>query len=300
MTTTVNQDTSEQEKPENEAPKKPRSISNLILRLMTGLIGLPLIVFLIFWGGWLYTIMASLLAILGTAEFYFMERTKGRQNNAIIGIAAAIAVLLSFHWREPRLWQAAVVISVILTFTLEFVRSGQGQHSFIRTVTTLGGSLYIAFPLAFVIAIRQVEPFGIHWVAAILFCTWGTDTFSYMFGSMFGKTKLAPKLSPKKTVEGAIGGVIFGVLLPILLMLRIDNFAWTMLPLFIISPFAGIAGDLFESGVKRYFGIKDSHIPGFDVIPGHGGVLDRMDSVLWIIPLFYAYLLIIGKLPLPF
>lgn len=299
MTTTVNQDIPEQETPKEDAAKKPRSLSNLIVRFLTGMIGLPMIFILVLWGGWPYTIAAGLLALLGTAEFYFMERTKGLQNNAIIGIAAAIAVLFSFHWREPRLWQGAVVISVILTFTLEFVRSRQWQHSLIRVVTTLGGSLYIAFPLAFAIAIRQVEPFGIHWVAALLFCAWGTDVFSYMVGSRFGKTKLAPKLSPKKTVEGAIGGIIFGVLLPTLLMLRIDNFAWTMMPLFIISPFAGIAGDLFESGVKRYFGIKDSHIPGFDILPGHGGALDRFDSVLWVIPLFYAYLLIVGELPLP-
>ena len=298
MTTTVSHDTVQHDTP--ETPKKPRSLSNLIVRFITGMVILPLIVILTLWGGWPFTIVISLLAILGTAEFYFMERIKGLQNNAIIGIAAAIAVLLSFHWREYWLWQVTVLISIILTFAIEFGRSREWQRSLWRVVTTLGGSLYIAFPFAFLIAIRQIEPFGIHWIFTILYCTWGTDTFSYLFGSMFGKTKLAPKLSPGKTVEGAIAGIVFGATLPMLVLLRVGELSWSVVPLLVISPFAGIAGDLFESGVKRYFGVKDSHLPGFDVFPGHGGALDRIDSILWIIPLFYFYMLIVGKLPLPF
>jgi phosphatidate cytidylyltransferase len=299
MTTTVNPETSQQETPPQETAKKPRSLSNLIVRFVTGMFGFPLVIVLILWGGWVFTIAVGLLAILATVEFYFMERTKGLHNNALIGIAAAIAILLSFHWCDYRLWQAAIVISTLLTFTIEFARGWNWRHSLMRVVTTLGGSFYVAFPFAFLIAIRQIEPFGIHWIAAIIASAWGTDVFSYMFGSMFGKTKLAPKLSPKKTVEGAIGGILLGILLPILVMLRIDNFAWSMLPLFIISPFLSIGGDLFESRVKRYFGIKDSHIPGFDIIPGHGGALDRFDSVLWVVPAYYVYLLLVGIVPLP-
>ena len=296
MTTTVNHDSV----PQDETPKKPRSLSNLIVRFTTGMVILPLIVILILWGGLPFTVVIGLLTILGTAEFYFMERMKGLQNNAIIGISAAIAVLISFHTREYWLWQVAIVISVLLTFAIEFARSREWQRSLWRVWTTLGGSLYIAFPFAFLIAIRQIEPFGIHWIFTILFTTWGTDTFSYMFGSMFGKTKLVPKLSPSKTVEGAIAGVIFGAFLPMLVLLRISEWSWNIVPLLLLCPFAAIAGDLFESGIKRYFGVKDSHIPGFDVFPGHGGALDRIDSILWVIPLFYVYMLMIGKLPLPF
>jgi phosphatidate cytidylyltransferase len=227
-----------------------------------------------------------------------MERQRGLQNNALIGIAVAVLVLLAFHWREARLWQGALLISPLLTFAIEFGRSREWQRSLLRVATTLGGSLYIAFPFAFLIAIRQIHPPGIHWVCAVIFCTWGTDTFSSMFGSMFGKTKLAPRLSPGKTVEGALAGVIFGAILPMLVLLRGGAMTWNVVPLFIICPFAGIAGDLFESGVKRFFGVKDSHIPGFNIFPGHGGALDRIDSILWVIPLFYFYLVLTGDIPL--
>ena len=81
-----------------------------------------------------------------------------------------------------------------------------------------------------------------------------------------------------------------------LVLLRVGEMSWVIVPLLIICPFAAIAGDLFESAVKRFFGVKDSHIPGFNVLPGHGGALDRIDSLLWVTPLFYFYLIIIGKI----
>jgi phosphatidate cytidylyltransferase len=168
MTTTVNQETSEKETQQQEIPKKPRSLSNLIVRFLTGMLGFPLVIILILWGGLPFMIAVGLLAILGTAEFYFIERSKGLQNNAIMGIAAAIAVLISFQWRDPRIWQAAIVISVLLTFAIEFVRSREWKRSLLRVATTLGGSFYVTFPFAFLIAIRQIEPFGIHWIVAII------------------------------------------------------------------------------------------------------------------------------------
>ena len=118
-------------------------------------------------------------------------------------------------------------------------------------------------------------------------------------GNMFGKTKLAPVLSPKKTVEGAVGGIIAGTLLPLGVLYQGSiDITWVMTIMFFIGAIAATAGDLLESYIKRYFGVKDSHIPGFNVIPGHGGVLDRIDSTLLVATVFYIYLVSIGEITL--
>jgi phosphatidate cytidylyltransferase len=282
--------------PATTRPK--RSMSNLALRVITGLVLMPLVFILLLWGGLPLTVGVGFLMGIAVLEFYFMEVQRGLQNNALIGIVAALAVLTAFHTRQPWLWQVAVVVTVLLTFVIEFTRGRVLKDSLWRIWTTIGGIFYLAFPFSFLIAIRQVEPFGIHWVFAVIFSTWSTDTFAYVFGNMFGKTKLAPRFSPNKTVEGAIGGVIFGATLPMLVLLRVDELTWSAVILLMIAPFAAIIGDLFESAVKRFFHVKDSHVPGFNIFPGHGGVLDRVDSLIMVLICYYTYLVLAGKLTL--
>ncbi|MGB7338440.1 MAG: phosphatidate cytidylyltransferase [Phototrophicaceae bacterium] len=279
-------------------PKQKRSLSNLLVRFFTGIVVLPFIVILVFLGGWFLTVPLMFLMLTGVLEFYFMEKRHGLQNNAILGVIAAALVMLAFHYQMPILWQSALIGTTLITFIIEFGRGGNFKDSISRVLTTVGGICYIAFPMSFLVAIRAGEG-GLHWFFAYIYCTWGTDTFAYLMGNMFGKTKLAPVLSPKKTVEGAVGGIIAGALLPIGVLYQ-GNIPITLVVvlMFLISAFAGSAADLFESYVKRYFGIKDSHIPGFNIIPGHGGVLDRIDSTLGVAPIFYIYLVWTGVIPL--
>lgn len=283
---------------DNSSEKQPRKLSNLLVRFFTGMALLPVILLLIFLGGWFVTIALGILMLVGILEFYFMERKRGLQNNAILGVTAAIMVMLSFHFNQALLWQIAVAGTILITFAIEFGRGRVLKDSVQRIATTIGGVFYIAFPMAFLVAIRGGDS-GLHWFFAYIYCTWGTDTFAYLIGNMFGKTKLAPVLSPKKTVEGAIGGIVAGALLPLAVLYQ-GGIAITLAPilLFIITPFAATAGDLFESRVKRFFGIKDSHIPGFNIIPGHGGVLDRIDSTLFVVPVMYIYLVWAGNITL--
>ncbi len=282
---------------DNSTEKQPRKLSNLLVRFFTGMVLLPIILLLIFLGGWFLTIALGILMLFGILEFYFMEKRRGAQNNALLGVISAIMVMLAFQLREPLLWQGAVVATIMITFIVEFGRR-DFKESVQRIATTIGGIFYIAFPMAFLVAIRAGDS-GLHWFFAYIYCTWGTDTFAYLIGNMFGKTKLAPVLSPKKTVEGAIGGIIAGSLLPLGVLyqggipITIGAFF-----LFMLASFAGTAGDLFESRVKRFFGIKDSHIPGFNIFPGHGGVLDRIDSTLFVAPVIYIYLVWAGYITL--
>jgi len=273
-------------------------IPNVFLRLLTGLTMIPLVIVLILFGGWVFALAVAFLVVVGTLEFYFMERHRGLHNNVVIGFVTAAAVLLAFILESALLWELAVLLASLIIFAAEYFRSRQVQTSLVRVVTTLGGVFYIAFPGAFMIAIRGVQPFGIHWVFAILFTTWSADTFAYLFGKMFGKTALTPKLSPNKTREGAVGGLIFSAILPMLVLLRVNELSITTALMLVLAAGAAIVGDLFESGMKRYFDVKDSGVPGFNIFPGHGGVLDRIDSLLWVLPVYYAYLVFAGKLTL--
>jgi phosphatidate cytidylyltransferase len=280
---------------ETATPQKRRSLPNILLRLITGLVLMPVIIIIVRLGSWPLMFTIGFLMFNGILEFYFMERERGLQNNAIIGIVAATMILLAYQYHKPILWQSAVVLTILITFALEFVRGRIFKNSVWRIVTTVAGIFYIAFPLAFLIAIRQAD-WGFHWFFAVLFSTWGTDTLAYLTGNMFGKTKLAPTLSPGKTVEGAIGGLVFGALMP-LLVLRIMNEATIAAAVMcIIATFAATGGDLLESAIKRFFGVKDSHVPGFNIFPGHGGVLDRIDSTLAVATVYYIYLIWIGKI----
>jgi phosphatidate cytidylyltransferase len=304
MTTTSASESkpAEEQKPIEEtgivnAPKK-RSLSNLFVRFITGIVVIPIIFIIVLVAGWPFTAAVGFLMFVGILEFYFMERGRGLQNNGIMGALAAIAVLLSAHFNEPLYWQIAVLVIIVTTFILEFARGRIFKDSFSRIATTVGGIFYIAFPSAFLISIRQVEPHGLHWIFAVIYSTWGTDTLAYLVGNIIGKTPLAPTLSPKKTWEGAIGGIFFGAILPMFVLAQVDELNAGSMLLLCIAPFAATLGDLFESGVKRFFGVKDSHIPGFDIFPGHGGVLDRMDSVIWVATVFYIYLVWAGKITL--
>ncbi|GAB5493850.1 MAG: phosphatidate cytidylyltransferase [Phototrophicaceae bacterium] len=300
MTTISNaEELKSQQVSENDtSEKQPRKVSNLLVRFFTGIIALPIILLIIFLGGWFITIALGILMLFGILEFYFMEKKRGLQNNAILGVPAAILVMLSFHFNNPLLWQGAVAGTILITFTIEFWRGRNFKDSIQRVATTIGGVFYIAFPMAFLVAIRGGEA-GLHWFFAYVYCTWGTDTFAYLIGNMFGKTKLAPVLSPKKTVEGAVGGILAGAILPLGVLYQ-GGIPITLAPilLFITASFAATTGDLFESRVKRFFEIKDSHIPGLNILPGHGGVLDRIDSTLFVAPVMYIYLVWAGNISL--
>lgn len=288
--------TDERKSTQQEASKKSRS--NTLVRALTGLALTPIIVIVILWGGWVAFVPAAIIASIATLEFFFMERHHGRYNNAYLALATTIAIMVAFQIREAWLWQFAIVAFVLITFIWEYVQAQQIRLSVVRVLHSLGGVVYIALPLAFFLAIRQVHPFGIHWAFSVIFCTWTNDTMAYAFGRAFGRHKLAPHISPSKTVEGAAGGIILGTIMPLLVLARVDEVSIAVVIMLIIASFAAVAGDLFESALKRYFTIKDSHIEGFNLLPGHGGVLDRIDALLWVLVVHYTFLVLIGEITL--
>jgi len=277
-------------------PRPPRSLSNMATRALTGIVLLPVIIFSTFYGGLALFLVALLLVLLGALEFYHMEQERHLQSNALLGLGVAVLVLLAFQVQNSRLYQAALLGGAGLIFLVELLRTRHARASAARIFTTLGGVLYLAVPAGCLLVIRQMEPLGVAWVYAVLFSTWGTDTFAYLCGSAFGRTPLATRLSPNKTREGALGGLVGSVAITSLLLAQMQALNATTLALLLLAALVAIWGDLFESGLKRYFGVKDSTVPGLNIFPGHGGVLDRIDALLWVTLVYYGFLAVNGSL----
>ncbi len=272
----------------------PQRYSNLTLRLITAAIALPIALLVAWFNGWPMAIVVGVIAALGVVEFYILEKGRQVQGSSITGIPMVAAVIAAFFLHRDLLWIGALVVGALATFFLEMIRHPQQvRRSLWQVGSTLAGVFYVAFPLGFLIAIRQL-PDGWTWALLVLIVTWGTDTFAYFGGRLWGKTKLSPRLSPKKTVEGATAGVIGGIVVAAGWLLVYSKLSLVTFMMIAICPFVAMIGDLAESAIKRFFEVKDSHIAGLDILPGHGGVLDRIDSLLFVATFCYFFMLLTG------
>ena len=272
-----------------------KELTNFQSRLITALILLPIAIISSLIGGTLFVIVLLPVMSVGMLEFYVMEKDTTMQGSSLTGIPTGIIIVLAFFFNAEWLWQIALLLCVLFTLILEIFRQPkQFRKALAQVGITLCGILYIAFPTAYLVSIRSISPDGLVWLFVVFAITWGTDTFAYFAGRIFGKTKLAPMISPKKTVEGAIGG-IFGAWIPTFIILVVSGlFQPILIPMVLIGPFLAVSGDLFESALKRFFKIKDSYVKGFNIFPGHGGVLDRIDALIWVATWVFLYLYMIG------
>ncbi len=267
-------------------------LSNLTMRLITGLVGLVIVLAAAFIGGWLAALLIMPIAAIGVLEFCSLRRGGHVPFSAIVIVLTSIAIVAAFQLRQDQLWQIALLTGVVLTFVLEALHAPHSlREAAIQTLITFLGILYVIFPMCFLILIRAM-PEGLIWILAIFVMSFGTDTAAYIGGRLWGKMPLAPTLSPKKTMEGAIVGAIIGIIGTILILTIFAKLTLPSLIMAICGPFVGIAGDLLESGIKRFFHVKDSHLVNFDVLPGHGGVLDRFDSIILVTAFTYGYLIL--------
>ena len=269
--------------------------ANLRSRLITASVILPLAVAAGLAGGVVFLMFTLPVMCIGMLEFYVMEKETPMQGSSLTGIPTGAAVAFGFFFSLDWLWQLALVAGILLTFALEISRQPKSLALASAQVgTTLCGVLYIAFPAGFLLGLRNAQPDGLIWLFVVFAITWGTDTFGYVVGRTFGKTKLAPLISPNKTVEGAVGGVLGALVLAFALLLVSDAFRPILIPMVLAGPLLAVSGDLFESAMKRFFRVKDSYVHGLNVLPGHGGVLDRIDALVWVASWVFLYLLVIG------
>ena len=254
-------------------------------RVLSALVLLPLLIGTIWWLPPIATlVVACVFALLAFIEYRRIARALGASVDAGVG---AIAVLLACTMMSGALEPLALLLLALLVVVGAIaVAHGQvGASVLSSAASTVFAPIYIGLPLGALAAIRQIG--GREAIAVLALGIIVSDSAQYYTGRAFGRRPLAPAISPKKTIEGAIGGVLFGTVAIAAGGHYLFRSPWWVLALLGVAiALLGIVGDLFESLLKRSAGVKDSS----NLIPGHGGVLDRIDGLLFVAPAAY-YLL---------
>lgn len=268
--------------------------SNLVVRLATGFIGAPLIAALLYLGpAWGWLVFVALAAAVGAYELFGMTHPGDRASQVIGALltVAVIGVLWSFG-ANPRALLTLLVLAPIVGMMLVLWRLGDIQTAAVRVMANTFGPLYVGGGLGALILLRRDGnvggPYdGASYVLLALMLSWLSDTGAYFAGRFLGKRKLYEAVSPKKTVAGALGGLggaLAGALFSHFVTLRSLPLLDGVL-LALVAGALGQAGDLGESLIKRSFGVKDSG----GIVPGHGGILDRVDALLVTGTITYLY-----------
>ncbi len=254
---------------------------NLFLRIASALVAIPLLVVLVLWREPLgFAALVLLAAAIGLDEFAQLTQkgqpASARPSLVLIGTAFTAALFLA-----PQLAHILSIGVVVVFALLALIGAGADLEAAGRRLgMSIFGTFYVGGLIAALPLLHKLEPDGPRWVLTVFFLTFANDTGAYAAGRTLGRNKLAPSISPGKTVEGAVGGLLTGIAM--LFVIRAFFFpALTAFDAIVIGTVAGIlgpAGDLMESMLKRAAGAKDSG----RLIPGHGGVLDRIDALLFI------------------
>ena len=265
-------------------------MSNMWQRIIVGVLGAALFVGGIIVSEWSYFALFAGLTILGLLEFYRLAGTQGTKANKTIGVLLGVFLYTSLFLIEkeviaPELLYLALPL-LTLVFVLELYRK-QGQP-FTNIAFTLLGVLYIALPFGLLHKLGYLQG-AYTWqpILGLMLLIWASDTGAYIAGKNFGKHKLFPRISPGKTWEGWVGGMLLtlGVAYGLSLYFQeLELYQW--MGIGIIVAVFGVFGDLVESMLKRSLDVKDSGT----LLPGHGGILDRFDSLIMVIPFIVAFL----------
>lgn len=278
--------------PESATPEAKRGLGDTAKRFLSAGPLVPVIVWMLFWGPpMLFALFVAVAIAIAASELFAMTipesrglRIWGVLSTLLVAGAVAFGDLCPFGLGET-------LVSGIVVMLVGVLVSGLAVPDPVETAAAragwlLGGPLYVGASLAHLERLHRL-PHGGGWVVMAMMLAWLSDTAAYFAGRWFGKTKLYPKLSPKKTVEGALGGlfgsVVGGLCGHFFLVPGLPLLDAVVLAL--VAGAAGQAGDLFESLLKRSTGVKDSG----SILPGHGGLLDRADALMYTAMLTAAY-----------
>lgn len=266
--------------------------AGILPRLLVILVGVPCLYVITQRGGIFFLILADLIILLGLREFYVLMRAKGYEPFESLGYFCALA-LSWYAWRRG-LFVPVILTASLLSIMIRELWRRQMTRSLGHISVTVFGIMYVGWLGSHLVLLRQLpgtlgieDEVGARLVFFTALVTWSTDTGAYLTGVSCGRRPLARRISPRKTVEGACGGLVCGTAAGWACAATFAPFltplAGTLLGL--TAGFVGQAGDLVESMIKRDAGIKDTAA----LIPGHGGILDRFDSLFFTVPVFYYY-----------
>jgi phosphatidate cytidylyltransferase len=254
--------------------------------MATGVVAGALFLGLLWLGGWIYTVLIVVMALIGFAEY---AKLNGQAYARWDVLAAFAAVLLLTLTRLPESWGISLpafgtVVWLLMFLLLAATVVRKNAVNLAHAGVLFLGAVYIGTGFHYMLSTREMEH-GIFWSAVTFVCIWASDAGAYFVGKAFGRTKLWPAISPNKTVEGSVGGIVLAIGAGLI-------FAWRYPDLLgyaqgaaigAVAASAGQLGDLIQSAYKRFRNVKDSG----RLLPGHGGILDRTDSWLIVFPIVH-------------
>ena len=264
----------------------------LAKRLQIVIALIPIVVGLIAAGGWWFAGLATLLVGIAAWEYWHIFSQGGYAPSLpllVIGATSLVLIRHQFGFVGSDVFLTVFLFAAVMYHVIALERGH--QRAACDFAITVAGTVYLGWTAAYFVSLRNL-PDGLWWIMTVLPASWFADSGAYLIGSHFGKHKFAPLISPKKTWEGYFGGIIISIVATMLLsqlwhlqfpMLTALEGGVLALCVATLSPM----GDLGVSLIKRQFGVKDSG----KLLPGHGGAMDRLDSLLWAVPIGYYVVL---------
>lgn len=286
--------------PEKNTNKKSR-ISSLSQRWLTAVIAIPVVLALAWLGGWWTCVATAVVVVVGCLELYSMVLHVGHRPLIWISLGLALLFLVAVMFPQQRFLMIEIGIgaSILFSFPYFFWRE-KLEGALVDWALTLAIAFYIGWPMSFLVALRQSTPIvnhftsgwlalvpsGIWWLLTTLLGVWAFDGAAFFAGRYLGRHKLAPRISPGKTWEGVAGGLVACIIACLVITVVPLGVPWYLaIVLGILIGTAATLGDLSESLIKRQTHVKDSG----QIMPGHGGMLDRMDSILFAVIVVYIF-----------
>ena len=263
-----------------------RGLSGTALRVVTVVPLIPIILWMMFAGpSWLWPSFVLVAIAIGGYELMAMKVPSSRGLRAWGSVTSALfAYAVIFMQRADALY-GVILIIILGAMTWSLLQEDPLHNASVRIGWLLATPVYVGGMLSAVALVREFPPTGA-WVLLTMVLAWGSDTAAYFIGRKYGKTKLAPRISPKKTLEGSAGGLGASVLGAVVMSFFLPGLhALDAIALGTLAGAAGQAGDLMMSVLKRSSGVKDSG----GILPGHGGILDRVDALAFTAPATWAY-----------
>lgn len=278
-------------------------LRNLIVRALSGAVLLAIVVAAAWFGEYSYGALLFTIVVVGVWEFYRLAEAKGIEPQRWLGLLTSVTLFIAaFSFKivynayfGAITWVAVVALLLLIPaiFVVEVFRNR--QQPMLNIATTLMGVIYVALPMSMMLYIPLLIAGGndSEWRPEIflfyLFLVWGNDVFAYLVGILFGKHKMCVRLSPKKSWEGFFGGVAGSLAMGVLGAYVVGGGVAMWLGLALVVSLTSVLGDLVESMFKREVGVKDSG----NIMPGHGGMLDRFDALILSAPFAFVYLLFV-------
>jgi len=265
-------------------------ISNYMLkkRVITGLWGIPLLIAAVWFDQPLpwFTVLVAIWGLLAVFEFYKMGAGAKVPPLTYFGLVWTLLFILSPHFNNDFITPPTLLTSAVVLSLIWLLLRPQKEGAFTGWAWTMAGILYVGWLLSHLVALRGLDD-GRNWVFLALLVTFASDTAAFFVGRALGRHHLAPRISPGKTWEGTIAGFLGAIIVSLLFTMLLPISYWQAVLLgFLVSLF-GQLGDLAESLLKRNIGVKDSG----RLLPGHGGALDRIDSVVFAGVVVYYYVI---------